>query len=142
MHQPPRSPPGIGSAQLAHPRLNLGDQLPRVVMRSAGGYGWLLSLRYGAGLWRRTAGCGWVRDQLPLELIMALGAGHAVACRPWLDLDSPTKHAVLTLDVLDAQIAALEAELGMRRPPIPPPSKAASIPTSQVTSRYQSEPLL
>jgi hypothetical protein len=30
-----------------------------------------------------------------------------------LGLDSPTKHAVLTLDALDAQIAALEAELGL-----------------------------
>jgi len=31
-----------------------------------------------------------------------------------LGLDSPTKHAVLTLDALGAQITALEAELGVR----------------------------
>jgi hypothetical protein len=64
-----------------------------------------------------------------------VGKERLVTGRPQPTLDSPTKHAVLTLDALDAQIAALEAEFGMRRPPIPPPSKAASIPTSQVTSR-------
>jgi hypothetical protein len=31
-----------------------------------------------------------------------------------LGLDAPQTHAVLTLDALDAQIAALEAELGVR----------------------------
>jgi hypothetical protein len=32
----------------------------------------------------------------------------------WLGLDAPKTHAVFTLDALDAQIATLEAELGLR----------------------------
>lgn len=32
--QPARTPPGMGSVQLAHPSLDLPGQLPRVVMRA------------------------------------------------------------------------------------------------------------
>jgi hypothetical protein len=38
-----------------------------------------------------------------------------LSARPDRSASTVTKHAVLTLDALDAQIAALEAELGVRR---------------------------